>query len=137
MTSNIGSDLILQAGDITPKVRQEIESLLHKHFRPEFLNRIDQTVFFRSLTEADMHKIVEIQLASLQRVMHDKGIELVIKPSALKMLAELGFVKEFGARPLKRAVQQYVVNPLAVEVLKHPDKKLFIVDAVKGSLTIA
>ena len=137
MTSNIGSDLILQAGDITPKVRQEIETLLHKHFRPEFLNRIDQTVFFRSLTAADMHNIVEIQLAGLQRTMLEKGIELTVKPAAVKALAELGFVKEYGARPLKRAVQQYVVSPLAVEMLKHPDKKSFTVDAIKGTLTIA
>jgi len=84
-----------------------------------------------------MHNIVEIQLAGLQRTMLEKGIELTVKPAAVKALAELGFVKEYGARPLKRAVQQYVVSPLAVEMLKHPDKKSFTVDAIKGTLTIA
>ncbi len=133
MTSNIGSDLILEAGgEITPKVRQEIEKLLLKYFRPEFLNRIDETVFFRSLMPADMGKIVLVQLAELKERMRDKNIELEITNKAVDKLGELGYIKEFGARPLKRVIQQYVVSPLAVEMLKNPERKVFTVD-VKGS----
>lgn len=136
MTSNIGSELILEAGELTSAVRQNIERLLLKHFRPELLNRIDKTVFFRSLLASDMASIALVQLADLIERMAEKGVTLTITDAAIAALGELGFVKEFGARPLKRAIQQYVVSPLAVEVLKHSDKKLFVVDAGKGGIVI-
>jgi ATP-dependent Clp protease ATP-binding subunit ClpB len=136
MTSNIGSDLILQAGDVTPKVRKEIDALLLKFFRPEFLNRIDEIVYFRSLTQDDMKEIVKVQLEELIKRMHEKNIELAISDSATIKLSDLGYVKEFGARPLKRAIQQYVISPLAVEILKNPDKKKFTIDVSKDGLKI-
>lgn len=137
MTSNIGSDLILEAGgDITAKVRQEIEKLLHKYFRPEFLNRIDETVFFRSLMPADIVQIIQVHLAELKKRLHEKKIDLVVTDKAVSKLAELGYVKEFGARPLKRAVQQYIVSPLALALLKHPEQKQFTVDAKKDVIAI-
>lgn len=136
MTSNIGSDLILEAGDITPNVKQEIEKLLLKYFRPELLNRIDETVFFRSLQPADMTKIIQVQLAAITERLREKQISLNVTDAAMGKLAELGYIKEFGARPLKRALQQYVVSPLAVEVLKNPDKKSFMVDVKNNRIVI-
>jgi ATP-dependent Clp protease ATP-binding subunit ClpB len=136
MTSNIGSDLILQAGEITEKVRGDIEKLLHTYFRPEFLNRIDQTVYFRSLQQRDMKHIVEVQLIELKQRLQDKQVELTVTDQATKWLGEVGYVKEFGARPLKRAIQHYLVSPLAVEVLKNPDKKQFTIDAAGDGLVI-
>lgn len=136
MTSNIGSDLILQAGDITPKVHGEIEKLLLKYFRPEFLNRIDETIFFRSLTQQDMAKIVLVHVEHLKQRMKEKEIDLVISARAVDWLAEHGYIKEFGARPLKRAIQQYVVNPLAIALLQHAQSKSFTVDVVKDVISI-
>lgn len=137
MTSNIGSDLILQAGDITDAVKKEIEKRLMGHFRPELLNRIDEIVYFKSLTAQDLMPIVELQLNNLRARLKDKQIELKVTASAVAKLSELGYIKEYGARPLKRAVQQYVTNPLAVEMLKHPEKKLFTVDVKGDGLVIA
>jgi ATP-dependent Clp protease ATP-binding subunit ClpB len=136
MTSNIGSDLILEAGDVTAKVQQEIEKLLLKYFRPEFLNRIDQTVFFRALTQQDMTKIVAVQIDELKQRMTERNIDITITQNAVAALAERGYIKEFGARPLKRAIQQDVISPLAVEILKHPEKKSFIIDIIKDSVSI-
>ncbi|MFC1894414.1 ATP-dependent Clp protease ATP-binding subunit [Candidatus Dependentiae bacterium] len=128
MTSNIGSDLILKAGSITQKVINEIENLLHKNFRPEFLNRIDETIFFKSLTKEDIQKIVSIHIKKLQKRMKEKNIVLTVSDNCITRLTELGYVKEFGARPLKRAIQQHIANPLAIDILKNPNKKIFNVD---------
>lgn len=136
MTSNIGSDLILQAGDITPKVQSEIEKLLLKNFRPEFLNRIDETVFFRSLNQDDMSHIVKVQLEQIKNRMQEKGTSIIITKQAIAWLAEHGYVKEFGARPLKRAIQQHLISPLSIEILKYPDKKEFTIDVKKDFLVI-
>lgn len=136
MTSNIGSDLILTAKELTASVKQEIEKLLHTFFKPEFLNRIDEIIFFQSLQRSDIVTIVGQQVALIkQRVKEEKNITLVINDKVLELLAERGYEKEFGARPLKRAVQQYLVAPLAVQVLKQPDKKEFTVD-VKGDAIV-
>ncbi len=137
MTSNIGSDLILQAGEIDEKVRAEIENLLHKHFRPEFLNRIDETIFFRSLTKTDVQEIVLIQIKQLKKRMQGKNIELKFTDDAISKLADLGFSKDFGARPLKRAIQHYVVSPLATMILKNPEKKLYTVGVKSDKIVIS
>ncbi|MBM3893391.1 AAA family ATPase [Candidatus Dependentiae bacterium] len=131
MTSNIGSPLILQAKSITEPVRLEIEKLLHLHFKPEFLNRIDETVYFRSLQPEDMAHIVAVQLQGLYARLKEKGVQLTVSPAAIQKLADLGYVQEFGARPLKRAIQQYLVSPLAVAMLKNAEQKSFSVD-IKG-----
>lgn len=128
MTSNIGSDLILQAGGITEKVHLEIEKLLHKHFRPEFLNRIDETVYFRSLLPEDMEHIVRVQLSALYKRMAEEKVALNVTNAAIKKLAVIGYIKEFGARPLKRAIQHHVISSLAIEMLKNPEKKSFEID---------
>ncbi len=136
MTSNIGSPLILQAKQITEPVGLEIEKLLHQHFRPEFLNRIDETIYFRSLQPEDMLHIVQVQLKGLFARLHKKGVQLRVAPAAMQKLADLGYVQEFGARPLKRAVQHYLVSPLAVAMLKQPEKKSFAVELEGEQLVI-
>ncbi len=132
MTSNLGSHRILEAGGINEQVKREIEKLLQAHFRPEFLNRIDQVVFFSTLTEKDLEQIVHIQLTHLQKRMQEQEIGLQISDAAIKHIAHLGHVPEFGARPMKRAVQELVVNHLASAILKNPTKKQFSID-IKGS----
>lgn len=136
MTSNIGSDLILQAGDVSQKVKDQINQLLFKHFRPEFLNRIDEIIYFRSLKKADILQIVRVQLMSLNERLKESGISLEFTNKALDQLANLGFQQEFGARPLKRAIQNYVVSPMAIQVLKHPDKKSFTIDVKNNEVII-
>ncbi|MCF7800092.1 AAA family ATPase [Candidatus Babeliales bacterium] len=136
MTSNIGSDIILQAGKIDEKIKIEIEKLLHKNFRPEFLNRIDETVYFQSLSEKDISQIVNIQIDNLRNRLKEKNIELEVSKNAISKLAELGYVKEFGARPLKRAIQSYLTSPLATQILQNPDKKKFEVDYKKDQFLI-
>jgi len=137
MTSNIGSDLILQAGGITEKIRHEIEKLLHKHFRPEFLNRIDETVYFRSLLPEDMEHIVRVQLNALYKRMAEEKVTLNVTDTAIKKLAQTGYIKEFGARPLKRAIQHHLISPLAVEMLKNPEKKSFVFDVKNDMFVVA
>lgn len=137
MTSNLGSDLILKAGELTEKVKTEINNLLFKHFRPEFLNRIDEIIYFKSLTPSDVVKIAKIQISNLQKRMKEKGIELLVPDNVIKKLAELGYDKEFGARPLKRTIQHYVTNPLAVEMLKNPEKKKFSVRLINEKVIIS
>ncbi len=137
MTSNLGSDLILKAGDITEKVKEDINNLLFKHFRPEFLNRIDEIVYFKSLTQSDVVKIAKIQISNLIKRIKEQDIELSITDDVVKKLAELGYDKEFGARPLKRTIQHYVTNPLAVEMLKNPDKKKFSVRLINKKIVIS
>ncbi|MFA6527196.1 MAG: AAA family ATPase [Candidatus Babeliales bacterium] len=138
MTSNIGSDKILEAKELTPKVKQEIETLLHAFFKPEFLNRIDEIIFFQSLAQSDIVRIAHHQVDIIKaRLKEEKNIALVVNDRAVETLAELGYEKEFGARPIKRAVQQYLVAPLAIHVLKQPEKKEFIVDVKGGVIVIA
>ncbi|MFA6262849.1 MAG: AAA family ATPase [Candidatus Babeliales bacterium] len=137
MTSNIGSDLILAAGEVTSKVKQDVDKLLLTYFRPEFLNRVDQTVFFNSLTKDDMTRIVRLNLEELVARMHEKGIELKITDPAITQLASIGYVKEFGARPLKRIIQNEVVSPLAIEMLKQPDRTTFTLEVSKDGVHIA
>lgn len=136
MTSNIGSHLILEAKEVNEKVKQEIEKLLFSHFRPEFLNRIDETVYFKSLQRNDLNSIAGIQLAQLQKRLSEQNISLSWTNQALDLLAQIGFEPEFGARPMKRAIQSQVINPLATEVLKHPDKRIFTLEAKGEKLVI-
>ncbi len=123
MTSNIGSELILEADDINAQVRQDIEKMLHQKFRPEFLNRIDAVVFFRRLTLNDVEKIAQLHLNELEQRLVEKQISVKFDKEVLKKISELGYQKEFGARPLKRAIQRYITVPLSQFLLSHPDTK--------------
>ena len=123
MTSNIGAQIILDSKDITDKVRADIMKLLHQHFKPEFLNRIDSIVFFKRLSEEDVKEITQIHLKQLEKRMAERDIKLKISKEAIDEIAKLGYSPEFGARPLKRAIQQHIIVPISREILKNPDKK--------------
>lgn len=119
MTSNLGSDLILEA-DTTEKMekaRQEVDILLKNTFRPEFLNRIDENVMFQRLDKSCIQGIVKLQLEKLGARLKDLRLDITFEDSALEFLCEKGYDPAFGARPVKRAIQNYVENPLAKALL--------------------
>ena len=119
MTSNLGSDLILEAdtSEKLDEIQPKIDVLLKSMFRPEFLNRIDETITFRRLDKEAIKTIVELQINRVHRRLEDKRIYLDVSESALEFLAEVGYDPLFGARPVKRAIQTYLENPLAKEIL--------------------
>jgi ATP-dependent Clp protease ATP-binding subunit ClpB len=120
MTSNIGSDRI-QA--LTGQNAQEWEieaavmELLKGHFRPEFLNRVDEVIVFHPLSKQQLTKIVDVQLEHLRKRLATRNLRLVVADAAKKLLAEEGYDPQFGARPLKRVIQQRIENPLASRIL--------------------
>jgi ATP-dependent Clp protease ATP-binding subunit ClpB len=117
MTSNIGTELIGQEKD-TDKVKNSIFERLKSHFRPEFLNRVDEIVIFRSLEEKDILRIVDIQLALLQKRLEDKHILISVTKDAKLYLSKQGFDPVYGARPLKRVIQKLVQDVIASRILK-------------------
>lgn len=127
MTSNIGAHLIMDrltgisAADkeeTMQTLRREIMELLKRGFRPEFLNRIDEIVLFEPLTQDLLRQIVELQLRQVQRRLEDQNITLEWEPDVVDYLSEVGYDVQFGARPLKRAIQQLILNPLAEKLLR-------------------
>jgi len=119
MTSNLGSDAILEFGE---RDRAEMEALvqraLRQHFRPEFLNRLDEIVIFHQLSREQIRHIVELHAESLKKLLHERGIGLVLTDAALDALAAEGYDPQFGARPLKRTIQRRLQNPLAMKLLE-------------------
>ncbi|HEX7556624.1 MAG TPA: ATP-dependent chaperone ClpB [Leptolinea sp.] len=115
MTSNLGSDL-WQDREKTVS-REEITRTLQAHFRPEFLNRIDEIVVFHALTRKDIAEIVGIQLKRVAHLLEEKGYRLEVTPAAQDWLGEIGYDPDFGARPLKRAIQRELQDPLAIKIL--------------------
>lgn len=120
MTSNLGSDLIMQMVEehaSTDMIDGQIEEILHRKFKPEFLNRIDEIIIFRSLTKENMMGIVDIQLQKLINRLAERDLHLLIDDRAKRFLVESGYNPLFGARPLKRAIQQQLEDRLAMELL--------------------
>jgi len=118
MTSNIASKVIQDLPESErDRMTTLVEAELKQHFRPEFLNRIDEILVFHRLSEEDVEKIVHIQLAILNRLLADQGLEVGATQAAAKLLAHEGFDPDFGARPLKRTIQRLVQDPLARMVL--------------------
>jgi len=118
MTSNIGSQWILELGPSRwDEVRTRVLEALRAHFRPEFLNRVDDTILFRPLSEEDLTHIVDLQLARVAELMAERKIQLDVTAGARRFLAHAGFDPVFGARPLKRVIQRELQNPLALDVL--------------------
>ncbi|MCD6192425.1 MAG: ATP-dependent chaperone ClpB [Candidatus Aminicenantes bacterium] len=118
MTSNLGSHVIKELSHDYEKMQQEVKAILEKHFRPEFLNRIDEVIIFKPLTLEVILKIVDIQLEHLRRRLQERRIGLEFSEAAKKLLAEKGYDPVYGARPLKRTIQQEVQNPLALKILE-------------------
>ncbi len=118
MTSNVGSELILDHDDTEDVLRELIEDRLHDHFRPEFLNRVDEVLIFNSLDKEALAAILEIQLRQIDRLLEPQGIELHPSDSAKAALIELGYEPAFGARPLKRVLVRELQDPLAEAILE-------------------
>ena len=118
MTTNLGSQAIFDAGGDPSKAEAAVQDALHAHFRPEFLNRLDEVVIFRSLTREDMKFVARIQLKRVEVLLQAQRLELEVPEAALDWLAAEGFDPLYGARPLKRLIQQVVVNPLSRLVLQ-------------------
>ncbi len=119
MTSNLGSDVIQEysSQESYAAMKAKVMNVVGKHFRPEFLNRVDEAVVFRPLGEAQIVQICEIQLERLKSRLAAKDLSIDISKDAMQKLTEVGYDPVYGARPLKRALQQYIENPLAQELL--------------------
>ena len=155
MTSNIGSDLILEMAshaDIgfegekrtnrteDQRVEERIMGELQKQFKPEFLNRVDDIIVFRSLKPADLAEIVNIQLKRVEeRLLREKGITVRVTEKAMKLLAERGYDPLFGARPLKRVIQTEILNPLAKQIISGTvhEKSTVLVDTKKKDFILS
>jgi ATP-dependent Clp protease ATP-binding subunit ClpB len=120
MTSNLGSQRIqeLAGADNYEQMKSEVMEIVGQHFRPEFINRIDDVVVFHPLDAEHIRRIVDIQLEYLRRRLRERDITLVLSPEARDRLAQAGFDPVYGARPLKRAIQQQLENPLAQRILR-------------------
>jgi len=146
MTSNIGSPIIQEyftAGNLSPKQHGEMEQRvrmeLRGHFRPEFLNRVDDIIIFHSLDESQLATIVEIQLRRLEKRLAQQQLTLDVDKTAKRLIAKEGYDPQFGARPLKRAIQEKLLDPLAIKVLAGEFKAgdRISVKASDGELTFA
>jgi ATP-dependent Clp protease ATP-binding subunit ClpB len=122
MTSNIGSQHILEAASLDPMGWLEVESrvlgALRQHFRPEFLNRVDDVVVFRPLSRDDIESIVALQMARLRQMVAARGLVLDVDPAAMQWISETGYDPVYGARPLKRVIQRELQNPIALALLE-------------------
>ncbi len=120
LTSNLGSDILAQQpeGEIPPLAQAQVMRVVREHFRPEFLNRLDEIVLFRRLQRGDMASIVDIQLAGLLALLADRHISLDLDEGARAWLADSGYDPVYGARPLKRVIQRSLQNPLASLLLE-------------------
>jgi ATP-dependent Clp protease ATP-binding subunit ClpB len=141
MTSNIGSARLIEAAEAGPDAfegaAEEVRRALRDHFRPEFLNRIDETIVFRPLDEAQLRKIVGLLVEGLGRRLEERGITLEVTDAALTHLAREGYDPVYGARPLRRAIQRELENPLAKRILggEFTAGDIVRVDAGEGELT--
>lgn len=145
MTSNMGSQMIRENFEkLTPenrfetieKTKEQVMGLLKQTIRPEFLNRIDETIMFTPLNEQEIEEIVGLQMRGIEKMLEKSGVELKVTPSALKRIAHEGFDPEFGARPVKRVIHRYVLNQLSKDLLaqkvdrSHP----IVIDTENGEL---
>ena len=138
MTSNVGSERI--AGEaVDEKIREQIEEVLATTFKPEFLNRIDDTVIFHRLSKADIGRIVELQVEQLAGRVRERGIEIELTDEARTLLGNLGYDPTYGARPLKRVIQKQLIDKLALKLLEGEfgEGDTVTVDAADGELVFA
>ncbi len=139
MTSNIGSQHILEASDNVEQREALVLDALRHHFRPEFLNRIDETIIFDRLNEADLTQIVDIQITRLEKRLSQQKLTLTLTDAARCFLADDGYDPVYGARPLKRAIQHRILDPLSLEILdgRFLPGQTIEADAVDGKITFS
>jgi ATP-dependent Clp protease ATP-binding subunit ClpB len=138
MTSNIGSEFITEEESREARSRLVMDAL-RQHFRPEFLNRVDEVIIFDRLGEDHLKKIVEIQLNRLTRRLQQQNIVLELSDPAKAFIAREGYDPVYGARPLKRAIQRHILDPLSMDILegKFREGQTILVDAKDSSLTFS
>ena len=140
MTSNMGSSYIQSQmeklngsnkEEVIEETKKEVMNMLKKNIRPEFLNRIDETIMFLPLTETEIRQIVLLQIKGVQKMLAENGVELEMTDAALNFLSQVGYDPEFGARPVKRAIQRYLLNDLSKKLLSQEvdRSKAIIVDS--------
>jgi ATP-dependent Clp protease ATP-binding subunit ClpB len=141
LTSNLGSQFLsqLEEGQTVESVEPQVMEVVRAHFRPEFLNRLDEIILFHRLSQENMAPIVDIQVARVQKLLKDRKIELDLTDAARRWLGRVGYDPVYGARPLKRAVQRYLQDPLAEKLLagEIPDGSTVKIDEGDGELKIA
>ncbi len=138
MTSNLGSEIIVEKG-INEKTKEEVMKIVRSHFKPEFLNRVDDIIMYNSLSEKDIEKIVDLQLDRVQKRLSDKNIKLNISSDAKRVLASSGFDPAYGARPLKRVIQKEILDPLAIKLISNEIKEgaTINIKSENGSIAIS
>jgi ATP-dependent Clp protease ATP-binding subunit ClpB len=140
MTSNLGAELLVmqKEGEDSAAVHDEVMQIVRAHFRPEFLNRIDEIILFHRLRRQDMAAIVDIQIGRLQRLLEDRKISLDLTPEARAWLADKGYDPAYGARPLRRVIQKALQDPLAEKILggEIHDGETVVIGAGQQGLTI-
>ena len=141
LTSNLGSPYILDGirdGEITPEARAQVDALLKQSFRPEFLNRLDEIVYYKPLTKEEIGGVVDLLLQSLRKRLADKQLELVVTPAAKQAIVDGGYDPIYGARPLKRYIQQKVETLVARHILADDPApgETITVDAENGTLLL-
>ena len=124
MTSNIGSEILLEDtlnaslnGVSFEETKEKVNAVMREHFKPEFLNRVDETIFFKALTLGQLSAIVDIQMENLRNLLKEHNMSVEITEEAKELLATRGFNPIYGARPLKRVIRQLVENPLSKQIL--------------------
>jgi ATP-dependent Clp protease ATP-binding subunit ClpB len=138
MTSNVGTEFLDGREAETEEQRRDlVMAALRQHFRPEFLNRVDEIIIFHGLTKEHLKEIVEIQVSRLKQLLADRRLEIELTEAAKALLAEEGYDPAYGARPLKRVIQRQVQDPLALRLLEgeYREGDRVLVDAVDGHLT--
>jgi ATP-dependent Clp protease ATP-binding subunit ClpB len=140
LTSNLGSQYLasLEEGQDVESVEPQVMEVVRGHFRPEFLNRLDEIILFHRLGQEHMGPIVDIQVGRVAKLLKDRKIVLDLSDAAKRWLGRVGYDPVYGARPLKRAVQRYLQDPLAEKLLagEIPDGATLKIDEGEGALTI-
>jgi ATP-dependent Clp protease ATP-binding subunit ClpC len=145
LTSNLGSDLLRKTSEVGFGVKEAatdvkvlegtVKKAVNKHFKPEFLNRLDDLVIFRTLDKVSLRQIVDLEVGKLQSRLVAKKVEIVLDDAAKDLIVEKGFLPEMGARPLRRAIEQLLEDPLAEKLLQHPNaEKRYLVTAKDGAI---
>jgi ATP-dependent Clp protease ATP-binding subunit ClpB len=126
MTSNIGSEQIMTTllnpkhnPNQTEDLRQQVTTALRSHFRPEFINRVDELTIFEPLKKTELRQIVTIQIRHIEKMLSDQKIQIQLSPAAQDYLTDVGYDPIYGARPLKRAIQRELQNPIATKILEN------------------
>jgi len=133
MTSNLGSEYL--SGEVNEGARRQVLEALRQHFRPEFLNRVDEIIFFHALDREHLKHIVDIQIAGLVKRLEERKIHVQLTDAAKERLVREGYDAMYGARPLKRTIQRRVLDPLAMRVLEGEfhEGDTVVVDAGDGN----